>query len=100
MKKLLPKIEEISNGKAHTNSRKLIWNILMVTDVFLNQKKVNVCEHMAKMSVTIEIFQISFREFVCDFPLEISSIFDKSFLSFPIFCTARFLIETSWSSWD
>ena len=72
MKKLLPKIEEISNGKAHTNTRKLIWNILMVTDVFLNQ--------------IVKIFQISLHVFVCAFPLEISSIFGKSFsISFP-FC--------------
>ena len=48
--KLLPKIEEISGGKTHTNIRKLIQNILMVTDVFLNQKRVNVCEHMEKMA--------------------------------------------------
>ena len=43
--KLLLKNEEISGGKAHTNAQKLIRNILMVTDVFLNQKRVNVCEH-------------------------------------------------------
>ena len=46
----LPKIEEISGGKAHTNTRKLIRNISTVTDVFLNQKRVNVCEHMVKMA--------------------------------------------------
>ena len=47
---LLSKIEEISGGKAHTNTHKLIWNILMVTDLFLNQKIVYVCEHMANFS--------------------------------------------------
>jgi hypothetical protein len=29
---------EIFRGKAHTNTRKLIQNMSMVTDVFLNQK--------------------------------------------------------------
>ena len=48
--KLLPKIEEISRGKAHTNTCKLIQNILMITDVFFNQKRVNVCDHMVKIA--------------------------------------------------
>ena len=48
--KVLPRIEEISGGKAHTNTWKLNQNISKVTDVFLNQKRVNVCEHMAKMA--------------------------------------------------
>ena len=47
--KLLLKIEEISGGKEHTNTWKLIQDILMITDVFLNQKRVNVCEHRVKM---------------------------------------------------
>ena len=38
--KTLNKNEEISGGKAHTNTQKLIQNILTVTDVFLNQKRV------------------------------------------------------------
>jgi hypothetical protein len=33
----------------------------MDTAVFLNQKRVNVCEHMTKMVVSIEIFWLSFR---------------------------------------
>jgi hypothetical protein len=44
--KLLPKIKEITLGKAH----KLNQNISMVTAVFLNQKRMNVCEHMTKMA--------------------------------------------------
>ena len=55
--KLLLKIEEISRGKVYTNTRKLIWNILTVTDIFLNQKTVNVCKHMAKME-SLESFWI------------------------------------------
>ena len=42
--KLLSKIEEITEGKAHINTHKLNLNILKVTDVFLNQKRVNVCD--------------------------------------------------------
>ena len=42
--KLLPKNEEISKGKSHTNTWKFIRNILTITDVFLNQKRVNVCK--------------------------------------------------------
>ena len=45
----LPKIEEITIGKAHANTQKLNRNILMVTAVFLNQKRVNVCKHTTKM---------------------------------------------------
>ena len=46
--KFLSKIEEISGGKAHT---KIHRNILMITDVFLNKKRVNVCEYMVKESI-------------------------------------------------
>ena len=49
-KENLPKIEEISGVKAHTNTWKLNQNISMVTDVFINQKRVNVCEHTTKMA--------------------------------------------------
>jgi hypothetical protein len=45
-KKLLPKIEEIFGGKAHTNTWKLIRNI----NIFLNQKRVNVFEHTVKVA--------------------------------------------------
>ena len=34
--------EEISGRKAHTNTRKINSNVSMVTDVFLDQKRVNV----------------------------------------------------------
>ena len=48
--KLLPQIEEITRGKAHVNTWKLNRNILTVTDIFLNEKRVNVCEHMTKIA--------------------------------------------------
>ena len=84
------------------HTQKLIQNILTVTDIFLNQKRVNVCEDTAKIawchvcshkftlfwlrktSVTVEIFWISFRVFVRAFPPEISWIFNVFFL---ILCT-------------
>ena len=37
--KFLPKNEEISERKSHTNTQKLDRNFSMITDVFLNQKK-------------------------------------------------------------
>ena len=42
--------EQISSREAHTNTRKLNWNVSTITDVFLNQKKVNLCEYMVKMA--------------------------------------------------
>ena len=53
-----------SPEERHTQT--LIWNILTFTDVFLNQKRVNVCEHMTRwhhkrVFVTVEIFWLSFR---------------------------------------
>ena len=38
---------------------KLIWYISMITDVFLNQKRVNVCEHMVDGIIFLE-FSLSF----------------------------------------
>ena len=35
--------------EAHTNTRKINLDISTITDVFLNQKKVNLCEHTAKL---------------------------------------------------
>ena len=46
--KLLPKNEQISRRLSHTNTRKLDRNILPITDVFLGQKRVNVCEYTVK----------------------------------------------------
>ena len=58
---------EISRWKAHTNTWKLNWNVSMITDVFLDQKRVNVCEHMVKpapqsrkTSMIVETFQLNF----------------------------------------
>ena len=48
--KFLLKIEEISGGKPHTNPQKLIRNISPIIDAFLNQKRVNVCEHTVKVA--------------------------------------------------
>ena len=43
-------MQEITIGQAHVNTRKLNRNISTVTAIFLNQKRVNVCEHMTKMA--------------------------------------------------
>ena len=48
--KTLTENEEISEGKVHINTWKLIRDISMNTDVFLDQKRVNVCGHMVKMA--------------------------------------------------
>ena len=53
MGKLLPKNEDISREEAHTNTRKLNWYISTIADVFLDQKRVNVCEHMVKMAPSL-----------------------------------------------
>jgi hypothetical protein len=97
--KLLPK-NEVSGQKAHTNIWKLNRNILTITDLFLDQQRVNICKDgtmweflklsrgtvlticshtfvffwSTKTSVLAEIFLLSFLAFVCLFPL-----------SFPIF---------------
>ena len=86
--KLLPKNKEISEW---INTWKLEWYISVITDAFLDQKRINVCEHMVarshiftlfwsrKASVIAEKYHSSFRVFVCDFHLEICSFFDKNF---------------------
>ena len=38
-----------SLGQAHKNTRKLYRNILTGMAIFINQKRVNVCEHTTKM---------------------------------------------------
>ena len=47
--------EEISGWKAHINTRKLNWNTSTTTDAFLDQKRVNLSEHMVKMAPCEEI---------------------------------------------
>jgi hypothetical protein len=53
----------ISGGKAHTNTRKLIQNILKITDVFLNQKRVNVCESASVVWGNVLISRSKVRRF-------------------------------------
>ena len=68
--KLLPKIEEISGGKAHTNTQKLIQNILVV-------RHLSQSENMTKMASLrgflkgasggdCEIHSLLIEEDVCD----------------------------------
>ena len=51
--KLLPEIEEITVG-----SRKLYWDISTGTAVFINQKRVNVCEHTTKMASLESLWKV------------------------------------------
>ena len=46
----LPEIEEITKGQAHESTRKLYRDISTTTAVFINWKRVNVCEHTTKMA--------------------------------------------------
>ena len=39
------KNEEVSRWKAQIHTRKFNWYILTLTEVFPNQKRINVCEH-------------------------------------------------------
>ena len=50
------KMNQITVGKVHANTRKLNRNILKVTAVFLNQKRMNVCEHTTQMA-SLESFK-------------------------------------------
>ena len=43
-------MKRFSGQKSHTNTRKFDLNISAITDAFLDQKKVNVREHMVKMA--------------------------------------------------
>ena len=53
------KNEEISRWKSRLNTWKLNWNFLMITDVFVYQKRVNVCEHMASSLPCVHIHLLS-----------------------------------------
>ena len=44
--------------KAHLNTQKFNWNVSTITDVFLDQKRVNVCEHTVKMASHVMSFLI------------------------------------------
>ena len=83
----------MSGQKAHTNTQKLNWNVSTITDVLLDQKRVNVCEHMVKTvpslscvhiylfsfdqkrHVIVKMFQLSIYVFMWSFCLDISSFF-------------------------
>ena len=43
------KNKEISRRETHRNTWKLNCNVSTITDVFLDQNRVNVCEHTVKM---------------------------------------------------
>jgi hypothetical protein len=43
-------LKRTQKGQAHTNTRKQNRDILTGTAIFLNRKRVNVCEHTKKMA--------------------------------------------------
>ena len=104
------KNEEISRLKAHINTWKLIWRIWTITDVFLNPKRVNVCEHTVKMMSSllcvhihllssdwerhVETYHLSFHVFICAFHLEISSFFSVRVSYFYVICTSVLSFST------
>ena len=59
-KKLLLKNKEISGRKPYTNTRKINWNISMITEAFTLLL-------LRKTSVIVEIFQLSFLAFAVSF---------------------------------
>ena len=106
------KNEGISEWKTRINTRKLNWHVSTITYVFINQKRISLCElterwrHMkvsitwrhlsvhshrfilywlGKASVIVKMCQLSFRVFTCAFHPEFSSFFGKSFLFLPLF---------------
>ena len=89
-----------------TSTHKLNWNISTITSVFINQKRMNVCEWthdkddiifvmcsltftlfwLRNTTVTVKVFWLSFHVFTCICPTVITSIFGKSFeFPFPYF---------------
>ena len=61
--------------------RKLNYMFQQIKDVFLNQKRINVCSHtfilfwLRKTSVIVKTYQLNFHVFIWAFHLEISSFF-------------------------
>ena len=56
----------------HVHKHMKIWNILVITDAFLNQKRENVCEHMVKMMwhhlyrIFTYIYSLLIEKCICD----------------------------------
>ena len=74
-------LEEITKRQAHTNTQKLYRDISTGTAVFLNRKRVFVCDavfvvcsqtfalfRLRKTAMPVEISRYSFRVFVCACP--------------------------------
>jgi hypothetical protein len=96
----------ISWWKAHINTWWLNWKVSTITDVFLDQKRVNVCEHMVKTahmvpsSHTFTLLNKKDIVIVKTFQFIRSSLhfFSKSFLFlFPKLCYPYF--STFLSTW-
>ena len=55
-------LKRSQKGQAHTNTRKLYQDISTGTAVFLNQKRVNVCEHTTKTASLERTLPISLED--------------------------------------
>ena len=63
------KNEEIYRQKAHTNTWKLSLNVSTIIDIFLDQKRVNVCEDTVKTAprrVFTHIYSLQIEKDICD----------------------------------
>ena len=92
---LLPKKWDLETQGTHTNTLKLNWNILMITDIFLDQKRVNAfCLEISSFFLLSFSISLLIEKGICDrqnvsvklpcvcvcaFCLEISSFFLLSF---------------------
>ena len=73
-------LKRSQKGQAHTNTRKLNRDISTGTAVFLNRKRVNVCEHTIKTCVCVCLsllwslqFLVRVFTFLCDFRTSVLS---------------------------
>ena len=62
--------KEISGWKTHINTQELNWCVSTITDIFLNQKRVNVSSDWKRL-----LWLLSFHVFMCAFHLVNSSSF-------------------------
>ena len=91
-----------SKWKAHINTWNINWNVLTITDVFLDQKRVNVCEHMVNMVLSLIVMKMKSETVSCEQNvkwkshysywkcLQVAYLINKSFLKL------KCLVISSW----
>ena len=78
----------------HINAQKVNWYFLTITGVFLNQKRINVCEHTVKMVLHESMYQNVSIKLLCIYLCLSSNLLDfflvrTSFL-YSYFCCLYF----------